>query len=272
MPSRVKDSFAALRSSGRRGLMPFVTAGDPSLDDLPDLLAALEAGGATAVEVGIPFSDPVADGPVIAESMQHALRGGVTVAAVFAAVREARRRVSIPLVAMLSYSIVYRLGLDRFCEEAAAAGFDGLIIPDLAVEESAESAAAAARAGLTLSLLVAPSTPPKRAARLAEASTGFVYVVSRAGITGADKDVPEGLAERVAGLRAATDLPLAVGFGIASAAQVRQVVGAADAAIVGSALVRRLAGFRGDGHAAAADAARAFVAELAAGLPAPAAA
>ncbi len=274
MPSRVQTSFAALRASGRRGLMPFVTAGDPSLDDLGGVLVALEKAGATAVEVGIPFSDPVADGPVIAASMQHALRGGTTVRGVFAAVAKAREEVSIPLVAMLSYSIVYRLGLDAFCRDAAAAGFDGLILPDLGLEEAGPARAAAAAAGLTLSLLVAPSTPPARAAELAAASTGFLYVVSRAGITGADADAgpPAGLAERVAELRAVTDLPLAVGFGISGPEQVAGVVAVADAAIVGSALVRSMEGFRGDGHAAAADAAAAFVAGLAGGLPVPVAA
>jgi len=271
MTSRIQESFHRLRAEGRRGLMPFVTAGDPSLDELGNVLVAMERGGATAVEVGIPFSDPVADGPVIAASMQHALLGGVTVAGVLAAVREARPRVSIPLVAMLSYSIVYRLGIEDFCRDAAEAGFDGLILPDLGLEEAGPARAAAAAAGLTLSLLVAPSTPSARAAALAEASTGFLYVVSRAGITGADAGPPAGLAERVAELRAATDLPLAVGFGVSGPAQVAAVVEVADAAIVGSALVRRMEGFRGDGRAAAAEAAGDFVAELAAGLPQPAA-
>ena len=269
MPSRVQESFAALRARNARGLMPFVTAGDPDLADLPDVLAALEAAGATAVEVGVPFSDPVADGPVIAASMQHALRAGVTVAGLMEAVATARERVSIPLVAMLSYSIVYRLGLDAFCRRAAEAGFDGLILPDLGLEESGPAREAAAAAGLTLSLLVAPSTPPERAAAIAAASTGFVYVVSRAGITGADSGPPEGLAERVEQLRARTDLPLAVGFGISDASQVAAVVEVADAAIVGSALTRALEGFRGDGHAAAAEAAGAFVRGLAEGLPTP---
>ena len=267
---RVQDSFASLRARGARGLMPFVTAGDPTLEDLPEVLVALEAAGATAVEVGIPFSDPVADGPVIAASMQHALAGGVTVAGVMEAVAQARPRVRIPLVAMLSYSIVYRLGLEAFCRRAAEAGFDGLILPDLGLEESGPARGAAAAAGLTLSLLVAPSTPPERAAAVAAASSGFVYVVSRAGITGADAGPPADLRERVRRLRGQTELPLAVGFGISDPEQVKAVVAVADAAIVGSALTRALVGFRGDGHAAAAEAAGAFVAGLAAGLPEPA--
>lgn len=267
MSSRIQESFESLRAEGRRGLMPFVTAGDPSLSELGNVLVALEAAGATAIEVGIPFSDPVADGPVIAASMQHALNAGTTVEGVLDAVKAVRGRVSIPLVAMLSYSIVYRLGVESFCQRAADAGFDGLILPDLGLEEAAPARAAAAAAGLTLSLLVAPSTPPARAAAIAAASTGFLYVVSRAGITGAGSATPEGLEERVNQLREATDLPLAVGFGISGPSQVAEVVEVADAAIVGSALVRVFEGFREDGRAAAAEAAGDFVRELAIGLP-----
>ena len=254
---------------GGAALMPFVVAGDPSLAQLGEILRGLERGGASVIEVGIPFTDPIADGPVIQAAMQRALDRGVTVEAALEAVAEARPTLDAGLVAMLSYSIVHRLGETEFVRRAADAGFDGLIVPDLPLEASASLRAAASEAGLTLSLLVAPGTTPERAAAVAGASTGFLYVLSRAGITGARSTLPEGLAERVRSLRAVTDLPLAVGFGISTPEQVAAVTGpaeaggaGADAAIVGSSLVRRLH----EAGGAAAEVAEAEAGELATGL------
>ncbi|MEM1213068.1 MAG: tryptophan synthase subunit alpha [Planctomycetota bacterium] len=270
--SRIDAIFERLRGGGNKGLMPFVTAGDPSLEATAEVLLAMEGAGASVVELGIPFSDPIADGPVIQASMQHALDTGTTVEGVFEMVASVRDRLSLGLVAMVSYSIVHRLGLEVFVHRAGAAGFDGLIFPDLTVEE-AEAAGgareAAAAAGLSLAMLVAPTTPMERAERIASASSGFVYVVSRAGITGARTELPAGLGERLAGLRGVTQTPLAVGFGVSSPEQVRAVVGGcggADAVIVGSALVDRIAGTRGQPTAESAAQAGAFVAGLAAGL------
>ena len=262
---RIDDIFRDLRGRDAKAIMPFVTAGDPDVETTAKVIEAVGVGGASVCEIGIPFSDPIADGPVIQASMTRALDGGVRVEAVIEAVREVRQRTELGLVAMCSYSIVYRRGLDAFCKTAADAGFDGLILPDLSLEESQPARDAAAGHGLSLSLLIAPTTPVDRAQRIAEASTGFVYVVARKGITGETAALPPELPGRLEAIRKATDLPLAVGFGLSTPEQVRAVVREADAAIVGSALVRRIHEAHVAGRDAAAEAAR-FTAELAEGL------
>ncbi|MEM6550864.1 MAG: tryptophan synthase subunit alpha [Planctomycetota bacterium] len=270
--SRIDAIFERLRGEGLKALMPFVTAGDPSMAATAEVLLALEGSGASVVELGIPFSDPIADGPVIQASMQHALDEGATVEGVFEMVASVRDRLSLGLVAMVSYSIVHRLGLEAFVERAAGAGFDGLIFPDLSLEEAEASGGArevAKGAGLSLAMLVAPTTPIERAERIAAASSGFVYVVSRAGITGARTELPAGLSERLERLRGVTETPLAVGFGVSTAEQVGAVVGGAggaDAVIVGSALVERIAATRGEAASVSAGVAGEFVKGLAAGL------
>ena len=264
--NRIDALFADLRREGRKALMPFITAGDPSLPATEAILLAVQRAGASIVEVGIPFSDPIADGPVIQASMKHALDHGVKVHQVFESIQRVRADVEAGLVAMVSYTLVHRLGLTRFISEAKAAGFDGFIFPDLPIEEADEARAATAEAGLILSMLVAPSTPIDRAERIAAASTGFVYVVSRAGITGASGTLPEGLPERLTRLRGVTEAPITVGFGIARAEQVAQVVSVADAAIVGSALVEQIAQTRGADPSESARVASAMVGSLAQGL------
>ncbi|TVQ62629.1 MAG: tryptophan synthase subunit alpha [Phycisphaerales bacterium] len=263
--NRIESIFAGLRAEGKTALMPFVVGGHPRPGMLGDLLAGLERGGASIVEVGIPFSDPIADGPVISAAMDEALRAGCGPTAVFEEVRAARGRVSLGLVAMVSVSVVHRLGGAKgFCERAAGAGFDGLIVPDAPLEASGDLRAAAAAAGLTLSLLVSPSTPPDRAAAIAQASTGFVYLLARAGITGERSDAPE-ISGPAGVLRAASDLPIACGFGISRAEHVAAVTGEADAAIVGSAMVRRLGEAASAGRDAPAEG-EAMARELAGGL------
>ncbi|MEM1026471.1 MAG: tryptophan synthase subunit alpha [Planctomycetota bacterium] len=265
--NRIDTIFETLRSQGQKAVMPFVTAGDPDVASLPDLLRGAQAGGASVVEIGLPFSDPIADGPVIQASMKHALDSGATVDGVFDAVRGVRDELSLGLVAMVSYSIVHRRGLDTFVAQAKAAGFYGFIFPDLPLAESDAARKAAADAGMILSLLVAPSTPIERAKRIAEASTGFVYVVSRAGITGTRTELPPELPERLQELRSVTGLPMAVGFGVSSSDHVAQVVAVADAAIVGSALVTEIADTRPNPGQAGAAVQR-FVGSLADGLTA----
>ncbi len=220
--------------------MPFICGGFPGLDSTSDLLPALERAGASIVEIGIPFSDPIADGPVIAAAMHTALTTGSTPLQVFEEVASVRDELSIGLIAMCSVSITHRMGgATGFCKQAAAAGFDGLIIPDCPLEESTELRTAAASHDLTLSLLVSPTSPPARAAAIAQACTGFVYLLARTGITG-ESGAPPDISARVNLLRSATQLPIACGFGISSPDHVRSVVqyGGADAAIVGSALIR----------------------------------
>jgi tryptophan synthase alpha chain len=238
--SRIDRVFQDLRATGRKALMPFVVAGDPSLDALPDTLTALEQAGASIAEIGIPFSDPIADGPVIAEAMHRALQRGVTPAAVLARVRAMRPRLSMGLIAMVSVSIVERSGGPAFITALADAGFDGVIVPDADLDAVAPLHAEAERCGLAFAMLVAPTSSDARIERLVQHCRGFVYLLSRAGITGERQEAPEveALVRRV---RAKTSLPLAVGFGISTAAHVQAVCRHADAAIVGSSLVRRLA-------------------------------
>ncbi len=226
--------------------MPFICGSHPRAGDTSRLLPALATAGASIVEIGYPFSDPIADGPVIAAAMHEALLAGATPAAVHSEVAAARANgCTIGVVAMVSVSIVTKIGADRFIADAKRAGIDGFILPDVPLEECEDLLARVRDAGLTTSLLIAPATDSKRAERITRACSGFVYVLARAGITGDTNNaaVASGaLASRVRELRTLTDLPLAVGFGISSAEHVRQVVrdAGADAAIVGSALVRRL--------------------------------
>lgn len=250
--------------------MPFVCAGHPvgpgGPAPLAPILHALERGGASVVEVGFPFSDPIADGALIAAAMHEALVAGITPTSIFDQIRAARESTRLGLVAMVSVSIAHRLAGQGggFFAQLKDAGFDGAIVPDVPLEESAPLVKAAADNGITLSLLVSPSTTPKRAEEIVKVCTGFVYVLARAGLTGEQTDAPE-ISKMIGRLRQMTNLPLAVGFGISTHEHVREVVKHADAAIVGSAMVRRLDGAAKSGQDAVATA-EAFTRELAGGL------
>lgn len=242
--NRIDRIFSELRAKKRGALMPFITAGYPTLETTKAIIPKLASAGASIIEVGIPFSDPIADGPVIAASMHEALTRGITPAQVFDVIRELRPQVDIGLVAMLSVSIVDRLGADAFVKQAAEAGFDGLIVPDIDTVggkngPAGELSRECAEHDLSFSLLIAPTTRPERLRELCALCRGFVYVLARVGITGEQSAAPQ-IASRVRELRAVTDLPLAVGFGISKPEHVAAVVEHADAAIVGSALVRRM--------------------------------
>jgi len=266
--NRLDDTLTNLRQRGAKGLMPFVTAGDPDLDATEAVIRAMDARGASVCEVGIPFSDPIADGPVIQASMSRALEKGVRVEQVMQMIERVRPDVTIALVAMVSYSVVHRTGLEAFVKRCKKAGFDGLIFPDLSLEESEKARAAANEADLRLVQLIAPTTPIQRAEQIAKACGGFIYLVARSGVTGARSELPADLPDRIERVRGVTDLPIAVGFGISSAEQVKSVVSVADAAIVGSALVKviaRAAEQGGDAQAVGA-AAGEFVGELSSGL------
>ncbi|MEX2671949.1 MAG: tryptophan synthase subunit alpha [Phycisphaeraceae bacterium] len=264
--NRINTIFRELRQEGRTALMPFVTAGYPSLEATEAMLSHMERAGASVCELGIPFSDPIADGPVIQASMTDALAAGVRVDAVLEMVRRVRPTLKMALVAMISYSIVYRLGAETFIKQAADAGLDGFIFPDLPVEEAEAVGGMVRDAGLTCTLLIAPTTPLERAKAIAQASSGFVYVLARTGITGERSDLPADLSDRVAKLRQVTDLPIAVGFGVSQAQHVRAVTEVADAAIVGSALVKRIAQVKHEPPNVIAEHVGTFVADLAEGL------
>ncbi len=238
--------FARCRSEGRGALMPFVVAGFPVGTSLGDLLRTIESAGADAVEIGIPFSDPIADGPVIAAAMHDALVAGATVDAVLAEVAAARATISMPLVAMVSVSIVDRLGGPAFIDRLADVGFDGVIVPDADLDAIEVLRDAATRRDLAFTTLIAPDTSADRAAAIAQGARGFVYVLARRGLTGERQDAPD-VADRMASLRKVTDLPLAAGFGISTPEHVAAVLGDADGAIVGSALVRCLGRAAADG-------------------------
>jgi tryptophan synthase alpha chain len=235
---RIHAAFAAARRANRAALLPFITAGFPDLDTTEALLRQLPDVDADLIEVGIPFSDPIADGPVIAESMHRALIGGTTPDAVFAAIARVRPRV--PVLAMVSVSIVSRMGCQRFVERAVDSGVAGLIVPDADPADARRISSLAAARGAGFCALVAPTTPVDRARELVSMSTGFVYLLARAGVTGERSDLPD-LAPRVEQLRALGSKQVAVGFGVSTADHVREIGGYADGAIVGSAIVRRMA-------------------------------
>ena len=233
--------FAANRAAGRKALAPFVTAGDPDTATSVAVLEAIDRAGASLCELGVPYSDPIADGPVIQSSYTRARGAGITLEGMFGIAREASARVQMPILAMASYSLIFRRGIERFVADAKAAGLAGFVVPDLPLEESDELDAACRTAGLALVRLVTPTTPPDRAEQIARRSTGFLYCVSVAGVTGARTELPPGLIERIEWLRTKTDVPILVGFGISGPDQVRAVAAVADGVIVGSALVRQVA-------------------------------
>ncbi|MFP6768390.1 MAG: tryptophan synthase subunit alpha [Planctomycetaceae bacterium] len=238
--TRITATFRGLAAEGRMAFMPFVTAGDPDLDTTLSVIGRLAAVGVDLIEVGFPYSDPIADGPVIQASYTRALEAGLTVEAIFARFGELDREATPPLVAMVSYAIVFRVGLEAFVARAAAAGFSGMIVPDLPGDEAADLGRVVGGAGLDLIPLIAPTTPESRVEAIVASASGFLYCIAVAGTTGVRDALPGALAGQLAGLRSRTDLPLAVGFGISRPEHLLALKGQADGAIVGSALVRRL--------------------------------
>ncbi len=240
--------------------MPFVTAGFPSLNITAEIIPALEQAGASIVEVGFPFSDPLADGPVIAASMHEALLGGITPSRIFKMIHQLRPHTSLGLIAMVSHSIVHRMGEEEFLQQAGEAGFDGFILPDMDTGSLSSFLDLIDKRDFSFSLLISPTTSQNRVAQLTACCRGFVYVLARVGITGEQATTPQ-IASQVDLLRSASSLPLAVGFGISTPEHVTAVTQVADAAIIGSALMRRIQ--QSDDPASTAST---FVAELAQGL------
>ena len=236
----IQAAFTDLRLTGRKALLPYLTAGYPDYETSIAILEHLDPRRCACVELGIPFSDPIADGPVIQTSFARALENGFRVEPFFSALRQAQARIRVPLAAMVSYSIVYRRGPERFMADAGAAGIHTLIIPDLPIEEAGPLVELGRSMDCTLVLIVAPTTMAERRNRIAALSEPFIYYQSVAGVTGERRGLPADLAEAVGGLRSASGKPVCVGFGISTAEQVRSVCEIADGAIVGSAIVRRV--------------------------------
>jgi tryptophan synthase alpha chain len=238
--SPIAQVFDQLRAKGHLAFIPFVTAGDPSLEVTGQLIRTLDHAGADLIEVGFPYSDPIADGPVIQSSYTRALGRKIKTREIFQMVASQSKEVKAPLVAMVSYAIIFRIGAVPFTKEAKEAGFSGLIVPDLPGDEASEFAKVSAAAGLDLIPLVAPTTPAERVKKILSTASGFVYCIAVAGVTGARATVAATLDAELAMLRTMTALPLAVGFGISGRDQVLGLKGKADGAIVGSALVKYL--------------------------------
>jgi len=238
--SRIAETFARLRAENRRGFIPFITAGDPDLETTRALVVELARSGASLIELGVPFSDPMADGPVIQRASERALRGHVGISDVLSVVREARRETDVPIVLFSYYNPLLQFGHARLCDEARRAGADGVLVTDLVPEEAEDFAAHLSVNELDMIFLVAPTSTDVRLRLVAERASGFIYAVSRAGVTGAQAETSV-QAERLVGrVRAASELPIAVGFGISTREQVAEIWRYADAAVVGSAIVAEI--------------------------------
>lgn len=269
--NRIDAKFHELARNGRKALLPYLTAGYPDLSTTGRIVRQIDALGVPIIELGFPFSDSIADGPVIQGSFHRVLAGTFRVADIFDLVASLRSELSAALVAMVSMSVVRRHTVPAFVERCRQSGFDGLIVPDVPLEEAPEIVSVAHAAGLKAVMLVTPTTPPDRREQIARMSSGFLYQVAVSGTTGERSDLPARLADDVAQLRQVSGLPVCVGFGIATADHVRAVCRIADGAIVGSAVVRRItegldAGLPPDRIA---DTVTACVAELCTGLDNP---
>jgi len=262
--SRIQATFTALQQAGKKALIPFITAGDPSLAATEAVIPALVAAGADLIELGIPFSDPMADGPTIQAASQRALEAGTSLPKVLELVRRVRRTCQTPIVLMGYYNPVFIYGNERFARDAAAAGVDGLLLVDLPPEEADEIHSLLKRSGIDLITLLAPTTPPQRRARLAAAGEGYLYYVSMTGVTGSQAIDAAGIAAEVSDLRRLSSVPVAVGFGISSAADAAAVSRFADGVVVGSALVKVMAAAADEGEML--ERAAGFIRELRSGI------
>ena len=239
--SRLNDTFARLRREHRAGLVTYTTAGDPDLARSAEILKALDRAGADVLEVGVPFSDPLADGPVIQRATERALAAGTNLRGVLGMIGTIRRAIAAPVVVFSYANPILRMGLQAFASQAAAAGVDGVLALDLPIEEAEEFRNVLAAAGLDTIFLLSPTTTDARIRKAAELGRGFLYGISRLGVTGARDRVASGAEAMVRRIRAHTDMPIALGFGISRAEHVAEVAGYADAAVVGSALVSLIA-------------------------------
>ena len=238
--TRIEKRFEQLRSERRKAFIPYITAGDPSLDITLELVLALDKGGADLIELGVPFSDPIADGPVIQRATDRALRNGVTLRKVLELGENIRKKSEIPLVLFSYFNPLLNHGLEKLAKDAVAAGFDGVLASDLTIEESDTFVRTMRGAGLNTIFLVAPTSSPERMKKIAQTSNGFLYAVSRTGVTGERQELAADLKDFLRTLRTFTAAPIAVGFGISHPEHVRAVWQEADGAIVGSSIVKKV--------------------------------
>ena len=235
--TRIEKRFAQLKQQGRKAFIPYITAGDPTLEITRQLILAMDTAGADIVEIGVPFSDPIADGPVIQRATERALAHRVSLRDVLQLGKEIRKQSEIPLLLFSYYNPLLSYGLEKLARDAAASGFDGVLASDLTVEESERFTLIMQAAGLNTVFLAAPTSSPERIRKIASASTGFLYAVSRTGVTGEQQELAGDLRDFLMTLRKLTDSPVAVGFGISRPEHVKAVWAEADGAVVGSAIV-----------------------------------
>jgi tryptophan synthase alpha chain len=239
-PTRISQRFAELRASGELGIIAYITAGDPSLDATLKFVLALAEAGTDVIELGVPFSDPLADGPTIQRASERALKSGTTLAGVIDLVRRIRRSSQVPLILFSYYNPILQMGLDKFAHAASEVGTDGVLATDLTPEESADYRRILTAHHLDTIFLGAPTSTDERLTKIAAVSSGFLYLISRTGVTGAKDALPDDLPALLRRARAVTQLPIAVGFGISLPGHVSVLGGLADAAVVGSALVSEI--------------------------------
>lgn len=237
---RIAESFSALRSSNGKGFIPFITAGDPDLETTEELLVELSKAGATIIELGVPFSDPMADGPVIQRASERALKHGFGLEQILAVAERARKKITTPIILFSYFNPLLQFGVKRLAQRAVESGIDGVLVTDLTPEEGEEFSTDLRVSGLDMIYLVAPTSTDARLELIAQKASGFIYAVSRAGVTGTRDNVSAEAEELVKRVRRFTDLPIAVGFGISTREQVLDVQRYADAVVVGSAIVQEL--------------------------------
>jgi len=237
---RIEDSFTTLKRDGRKGFIPYITAGDPDLSTTEELLVTLAQSGATLIELGVPFSDPMADGPVIQRASERALKHDFGLQQILDTAARARQRIDLPIILFSYYNPLLQFGLQRLAAAARDAGIDGILVTDLTPEESGEFEGALRDAGLDMIFLVAPTSTDERLKLVAKHASGFIYAVSRAGVTGTRESVSAEAEKLVQRMKQFSSLPIAVGFGISNAEQVADVQRYADAAVVGSAIVAEM--------------------------------
>ncbi|MDP3111022.1 MAG: tryptophan synthase subunit alpha [Thermodesulfovibrionales bacterium] len=238
--NRIERTFKELKSLNKKAFIPYIMAGDPSVERTKELVLVLEECGADIIELGVPFTDPLADGPTIQRAAERALKEGVTLKGVLTLVKDLRTKTRVPLVLMTYYNPVFKYGEERFVKDAKDAGVDGVIIPDLPPDEAGELIKTAKKAGLATIFLLAPTSTEDRIKKVATASRGFIYYVSMTGITGAQILLDGSIGKSINNIRSITDKPVAVGFGISTPEEARTVSGISDGVIVGSAIVRKI--------------------------------